>query len=93
MKIIGHGFTNVANVVGGTLAWDQAGLPVVRRKKAISPERQVRIAAGALGQIGAVLGEFVDPYWIGLSGFVGTGLMFAGITGTCAMGLMLARMP
>lgn len=92
-KIIAHGFTNVVNVEGGTMAWDQAGLPVVRGKKSISLERQVRIAAGALGLIGAVLGYFVSPHWIGLSGFVGAGLMFAGITDTCAMGLMLARMP
>jgi len=35
----------------------------------------------------------IGVHWIGLSGFVGTGLMFAGITETCAMGLMLARMP
>lgn len=92
-KIVTHGFTNVVNVEGGTMAWDQAGLPVVRGQKTISLERQVRIAAGAMGLTGAVLGAFVSPYWIGLSGFVGAGLMFAGITDTCAMGLLLARMP
>ncbi len=91
--IVAHGFANVVNVEGGTLAWDQAELPVVRGKKTISLERQVRIAAGALGLTGAVLGFFVSPYWVGLSAFVGAGLMFAGITDTCAMGLMLARMP
>ncbi len=92
-KIAAHGFANVVNVEGGTMAWDQAGLPVVRGQRTISLERQVRIAAGALGLTGAVLGYFVSPYWIGLSGFVGAGLMFAGITDTCAMGLVLARMP
>ncbi|OYW11102.1 MAG: sulfurtransferase, partial [Planctomycetales bacterium 12-60-4] len=44
-KLIAAGCTNVVNVEGGTQAWDQAGLPVVRGKKAISLERQVRIAA------------------------------------------------
>lgn len=92
-KVLASGFTNVVNVDGGTLAWDQAGLPVVRGKRTISLERQVRIAAGALGLMGAVLGYFVSPYWIGLSGFVGAGLMFAGITDTCGMGMVLARMP
>lgn len=91
-KILAAGFTNVVNVEGGTLAWDQAGLPVVRGKKVISLERQVRIAAGALVLIGSVL-AFVSPYWIGLAAFVGAGLMFAGITDTCGMGMMLARMP
>lgn len=92
-KIIASGFTNVVNVEGGTMAWEQAGLPVTRGQKCISLERQVRIAAGALALSGAVLSALVHPYWIALSGFVGAGLMFAGITDTCAMGLMLARMP
>ncbi|MCU0707785.1 MAG: sulfurtransferase, partial [Pirellula sp.] len=33
------------------------------------------------------------PYWIGLSGFVGAGLIFAGVTDTCAMGMLIAKMP
>lgn len=85
---------NVVNVEGGTMAWDQAGLPVVRGGgKAISLERQVRIAAGLLVVLGSALGYFVHPYWIGLAAFVGAGLTFAGLTDTCGMGLMLARMP
>lgn len=87
------GYTNIVNVEGGTLAWDQAGLPVIRGKKAISLERQVRIAAGLLVLTGSLLGAFVHPYWIALSAFVGAGLVFAGITDTCGMGMMLARMP
>lgn len=92
-KFRAAGFTNVINVEGGTQAWDQAGLPVVRGKKAISLERQVRIAAGSLVLLGATLGAFVHPYWIGLAAFVGAGLVFAGITDTCGMGMLLARMP
>lgn len=87
------GFTNVVNVDGGTMACVEAGLPVVRGKKAISLERQVRIAAGSLVLLGAILGAFVHPGFIGLSAFVGAGLIFAGITDTCGMGMMLARMP
>lgn len=92
-KFVAAGFTNIVNVTGGTLAWDQAGLPVARGKKAISLERQVRIAAGLLVLTGAALGYFVDRNWIGLSAFVGAGLTFAGITDTCGMGMLLARMP
>lgn len=92
-KFLAAGYTNVVNVEGGTQAWDQAGLPVVRGKKAISLERQVRIVAGLIVLIGSVLGAFVSPYWIGLSAFVGAGLTFAGITDTCGMGMLLARMP
>jgi len=87
------GYTNVVNVEGGTQAWEQAGLPVVRGQKSVSLERQVRIAAGALVVIGSALGAFVSPYWIGLAAFVGAGLIFAGVTDTCGMGMILARMP
>lgn len=86
------GLANVVNVEGGTLACVEAGLPVVRGKKAISLERQVRIAAGSLVLLGAAL-SFVHPAFIGLSAFIGAGLVFAGITDTCGMGMALARMP
>ena len=57
-KFLASGYANVVNVEGGTLAWEQAGLPVVRGKKAISLERQVRIAAGSLVLLGTALGAF-----------------------------------
>ncbi len=87
------GFLNVVNVEGGTLACVEAGVPVVRGEKVMSLERQVRIVAGSLVVLGAVLGWFVHPAFIGLSAFVGAGLVFAGITDWCGMGMILARMP
>ncbi|WAC17765.1 rhodanese-like domain-containing protein [Luteolibacter sp. SL250] len=81
-------------VEGGTLAWVEAGLPVVRsEKKVIGLERQVRIAAGSLVLTGFLLGWFVNPHFFFLSGFVGAGLVFAGITDWCGMGLLLAKAP
>lgn len=91
-KFLKAGFSNVVNIDGGTMACVEAGLPVVRGQKAISLERQVRIAAGSLVLLGAAL-SFVHPAFIGLSAFVGAGLVFAGITDTCGMGMILARMP
>ncbi|QJX00456.1 rhodanese-like domain-containing protein [Frigoriglobus tundricola] len=91
-KLFAAGFTNAANVDGGTLACVVAGLPVVRGRKAMSIERQVRIAAGGLVLLGVGLG-FVHPVLFGIAGFVGAGLVFAGITDTCGMGLLLVRMP
>lgn len=87
------GYADVVNVEGGTEAWVAAGLPVERGKKTISLERQVRIAAGTLVLVGSILGYFVHPYFVGLSAFVGAGLVFAGLTDTCGMGMLLARMP
>jgi len=92
-KILAAGFANVINVDGGTLACEDAGLPIVRGKKAISLERQVRIAAGSLVVVGVLLGWLVHPVLFGLAAFVGAGLVFAGVTDTCGMGMLLARMP
>jgi rhodanese-related sulfurtransferase len=92
-KFLAAGFTNVVNIEGGTLAWAQSGLPVVRGKKIMSLERQVRIAAGSLVLLGAVLAWLVHPVFIGQSAFIGAGLVFAGVTDTCGMGMLLARMP
>ena len=81
-------------VEGGTLAWIEAGLPVNRgTTKVISLERQVRIAAGSLVVLGVLLGYFVHHSFIWLSAFVGAGLVFAGVTDTCGMGLLLAKAP
>ncbi len=87
------GFLHVVNVEGGTRSCIEAGLPVVRGRKTISLERQVRIAAGLLVLLGVVLGWFVHPAFFALAAFVGAGLVFAGVTDTCGMALLLARMP
>jgi len=88
------GYENAIVVEGGTLAWVEANLPVTRGEtKVISLERQVRIAAGALVLTGATLGWFVHPGFLGLSAFVGAGLVFAGITDWCGMGLLIAKAP
>jgi rhodanese-related sulfurtransferase len=92
-KFITAGFPNVVNVEGGTLACIEAGLPVVRGKKVFSLERQVRITAGLMVLIGVALGWFVHPAGFGLSAFVGAGLVFAGITDSCPMALLIAKMP
>jgi rhodanese-related sulfurtransferase len=92
-KLIAAGHPHVVNVEGGTLAWEEAGLPVVRGQKAMSLERQVRIAAGALVFVGTLLGALVHPYWLVIPAFVGAGLVFAGVTDTCGMAMVLARMP
>ena len=100
-KLIAAGFTNVISVAGGTTACETAGLPVVRGRKAMSLERQVRIAAGALVFGGVLLAAFADnadndmleKIGLGIAGFVGAGLVFAGVTDTCGMAMLIARMP
>jgi hypothetical protein len=56
-------------------------------------ERQVRIAAGSMVVLGVLLAVLVHPGFAGVAAFVGAGLVFAGITDWCGMGLLLARAP
>ena len=88
------GFSNVVSVEGGTTAWE-TGRAAGRRGRArsISLERQVRIGAGSLVLLGVLLGWLVHPAFFALSAFVGAGLVFAGVTDWCGMGMLLARMP
>lgn len=79
---------------GGIDAWKKAGLPVTVDRKAPLPiMRQVQIGAGSLVVLGTVLGATVSPGFYLLAGFVGVGLVFAGVTGFCGMANLLALMP
>jgi len=93
-KLRGHGFEDVQVVEGGTDRWAESGLPIEGTgRKVISIERQVRIGAGSLVLTGVILGFLIHPAFFALSAFVGAGLVFAGITDWCGMGLLLARAP
>jgi rhodanese-related sulfurtransferase len=93
-KLAKEGFSQPIVVEGGTLAWIGANLPVTRSAgKIISLERQVRIVAGSLVFFGVALGWFVHRGFYGLSAFVGAGLVFAGVTDFCGMGLLIAKLP
>ena len=80
-------------VEGGILGWERENLPLRYGRKAMSLERQVRVAAGTLVFAGALLAWLVNLAWLIVPAFVGVGFIFAGLTDTCAMGLLLARMP
>jgi rhodanese-related sulfurtransferase len=79
---------------GGTDAWIREGLPTVRSSKTRwSLERQVRLGAGLLVLVGVVLAWAVNSRWLFLSAFVGSGLIFAGLTDICPMAAFLGKMP
>jgi len=87
------GFTNVTQLTGGVMAWEQAGLPL--EKEAHAPwalERQVRLVAGLLTLLGLVL-SLIWPSAIVLAWFVPLGLVFAALTDTCMMGMLIAKLP
>ncbi len=79
---------------GGLDAWAKAGLPVETNADApMEIMRQVQIAAGSLVLLGVLLGFLVAPSWFALSGFVGAGLTFAGVSGYCGMAHLLMLAP
>jgi rhodanese-related sulfurtransferase len=92
-KLSKAGVSNVASVDGGIERWTEAGFDIVRGKRTISVERQVRIVAGSLVALGTILGALVHIGFLAIPAFVGSGLAFAGVTDSCAMGTLLARMP
>ncbi|SMF04856.1 Rhodanese-related sulfurtransferase [Alteromonadaceae bacterium Bs31] len=90
------GLKNVEWVVieDGLSGIKACGGPVVAgERKAMSLERQVRIAAGLVILAGVILGSLSSPLFYALSAFVGGGLVFAGITDRCGLAFVLARLP
>jgi len=55
--------------------------------------RQVQITAGALALCGTIAGALLAPVFYTIPGFVGAGLVFAGVTGWCGMARLLSVMP
>jgi rhodanese-related sulfurtransferase len=81
-------------VEGGTQAWIEAGLPINRgQSQVLSPMRQVQIIVGLLSAIGGLLALTVDKLFAIIPLLVGSGLLFAGLTGLCGLALLLAKMP
>ena len=81
-------------IEGGLDAWRKAGLPtIIDRRQPIEMQRQVQIGAGGIVLLGTLLGLIVSPWFFVIPLFVGTGLLFAGLTGFCGMALLLQRAP
>lgn len=71
----------------------RANILVEKTKDVISLERQVRIIAGSLILSGILLSIFVNPWFLAVSIFVSSGLIFAGVTDSCMMGVLLMKLP
>ncbi|RYD91070.1 MAG: DUF2892 domain-containing protein, partial [Sphingobacteriales bacterium] len=81
-------------IEGGMDAVKQSNIQMSADGRRVIPlERQVRIAAGLLVLTGAALGTWVNAGFYSLSAFVGAGLIFAGVTDICPMGMLIAKMP
>lgn len=65
--------------IKGTVKWDI--------------ERQIRLIVGVSTLIGTILAITISLWFLAIPLFFGAGLTFASLTNSCAMGMMLAKLP
>lgn len=86
------GLTNVHILDGGMNSWEANGFSVKRGSQRWDLERQVRLVAGSIVALSLLASIFVPGMkWVAFA--IGAGLCFAALTNTCAMGMMLAKLP
>ncbi|MFF4621546.1 rhodanese-like domain-containing protein [Nonomuraea jabiensis] len=77
---------------GGLMAWEATGAPVNRGTERWDLERQVRLVAGSVVLVSGLAGLVVPgAHLIGTA--IGAGLAFAALSNTCAMGMLLSKLP
>lgn len=91
-KLNAAGKTNLRVLEGGMGAWMTAGGEVVKGEEKWALERQVRGVAGSI-VLASILASLKFPKFRFLAGGVGFGLLFSAVTNTCAMGVLLGKLP
>lgn len=86
------GLTNVQILDGGITAWEAEGFAVNRGAQRWDLERQVRLVAGSI-VLTSILGSIAAPKLKWVAGAIGGGLTFAALSNTCAMGMLLSKLP
>lgn len=90
--LAGVGLPNLKVLNGGIMAWQAANAPIKQGAPRWDLERQVRLVAGSV-VLASVAGSVFVPQLKWVAGFIGAGLTFAAVTNTCAMGMMLSKLP
>ena len=86
------GLRNLRVLDGGMNAWEMADAPVNRGAERWDMERQVRLVAGSIVLTTGLAGLFVPGvHLIGTA--VGAGLVYAAVSNSCAMGVLLSKLP
>lgn len=94
VKVTAENERIVYNLEGGIVAWQAKGLPVNKgQSKTIPLDRQAQITIGGFVLAGSAAAFLANPLYIVVPVFFGAGLLFAGISGTCPLSLVLAKMP
>jgi rhodanese-related sulfurtransferase len=93
-KLARAGHAGAASMKGGIEAWKAAGLPTTVDAKAPMPiMQQTQVVIGACVLASVLAGVFWNPWALIVAGFMACGLLFAGLSGTCGLAVVLAKMP
>ncbi|RAO00938.1 rhodanese-like domain-containing protein [Micromonospora noduli] len=90
--LAGVGLPKLKVLDGGILAWQAANAPIRQGTPRWDLERQVRLVAGSIVLV-SVLGSVFVPQLKWVAGLIGAGLTVAAVTNTCAMGMVLGKLP
>jgi len=91
--LIQSGIHTVKVMEGGIIRWQKEKLPVIKGQGGMSLERQVRLIAGSLVLLGIMMSWRLHWAFIFVSVFVSSGLIYAGLTDNCLMGMLLMKLP
>ncbi|UCG34719.1 MAG: MBL fold metallo-hydrolase [Candidatus Omnitrophota bacterium] len=91
--LLQSGISAVKVMEGGITRWQKEKLPIIKGQGELSLERQVRIIAGSMVLLGIVLAWLAHWAFIFISVVVASGLVFAGLTDNCLMGILLMKLP
>ena len=91
--LIQSGIHTVKVMEGGIIRWQKEKLPVIKGRGGMSLERQVRLIAGSLVLLGIMMSWRLHWAFIFVSVFVSSGLIYAGLTDNCLMGMLLMKLP
>lgn len=86
------GLSDIVVLTGGMNSWIGSGAPVVRGRQRWSLERQVRLVAGSI-VFASVVASLWLPAALFVAAFIGAGLAVAALTDSCAMGMLLSKLP
>lgn len=85
--------SEVYNLEGGITAWKEKFKTIKGSRNVLPLDRQMQIIVGSCVLIFTILGAFVNQNFLFVSAFFGGGLLFAGLTGFCALIKILSFLP
>jgi len=84
----------IYNLQGGMKAWTEVGETIQASVRFFLPlDRQVQTTIGGFILIATLLAWLISPWFLVISGFLGLGLIFAGLTGFCGLAVLMAKLP